>query len=124
MKIKILITTTDNRDTAETIAKILIEKKLSACIQIIPGIISLYPWQGSLENSKEFYLQIKTKPELIKNAPHTQEDVCDWNYDYTIEEACYPNFEENGKSISSKYWPTVNRVDDTYGDKELMKRFK
>ena len=73
---------------------------------------------------KSIFNEIKTKPEMIKNAPHTQEDICDWNYDYTIEEACYPNFEENGKSISSKYWPTVNRVDDTYGDKELMKRFK
>ena len=82
MKIKILITTTDNRDTAETIAKILIEKKLSACIQIIPGIISLYPWQGSLENSKEFYLQIKTKPELLQSC----KDIILEHHNYDIPE--------------------------------------
>jgi len=67
MKIKILITTIDNYETAETIAKDLIKNKLAACVQIIPQSISFFSWQDSLENTKEITIQIKTKTDLVEN---------------------------------------------------------
>lgn len=55
----------------------------------------------------------------IKNAPHTQQIVCssDWNRPYTREQAAFP-----AKFVTpiSKVWPTVGRVDDTYGDTNLF----
>jgi periplasmic divalent cation tolerance protein len=82
MKIKILYTTTDNLHTAESIAKDLIEHKLSSCVQIIPKIKSLYPWQGSLEHANEISLQIKTKPELVQ----TCKDIILKKHNYEIPE--------------------------------------
>ncbi len=53
----------------------------------------------------------------LKNAPHTVEDlVGEWNRPYTREEACYPP----GAFRVDKYWPPVNRVDNAYGDRNLV----
>jgi glycine dehydrogenase len=56
--------------------------------------------------------EIENKPELLLNAPHTQKDIMNWNYDYSIEEACFPM----GEAQINKFWATINRVDDKYGD--------
>ncbi|MFN3528207.1 MAG: divalent-cation tolerance protein CutA [Candidatus Altarchaeaceae archaeon] len=60
-----VFTTTDKREDAEKIAKILLEKRLSACVQI-SEINSYYWWKGKIENSKEFLCIIKTKKELYE----------------------------------------------------------
>jgi len=53
----------------------------------------------------------------LKNAPHTVEDlVGDWNRPYSREEACFPV----GAFRVDKYWPSVNRVDNVYGDRNLV----
>jgi len=53
----------------------------------------------------------------LKNAPHTVEDlVGDWDRPYTREQACYPK----GAFRVDKYWPPVNRVDNVYGDRNLV----
>lgn len=55
----------------------------------------------------------------IKNAPHTQQIVCSshWTRGYTREQAAFPVSFVNP---SNKIWPTVGRVDDTYGDTNLF----
>jgi glycine dehydrogenase len=51
------------------------------------------------------------------NAPHTVEDLIgDWDRPYTREEACYPA----GSFRVDKYWAPVNRVDNVWGDRNLM----
>ncbi len=53
----------------------------------------------------------------LKNAPHTMEDlVRDWDRPYTRDEACFPP----GAFRVDKYWPPVNRVDNVYGDRNLV----
>jgi glycine dehydrogenase len=53
----------------------------------------------------------------LKNAPHTMEDlVGDWDRPYSREEACFPA----GSLRNAKYWSPVNRVDNVYGDRNLM----
>lgn len=63
--------------------------------------------------------EIINKPELLKNAPHTQHNIVNWNFDYSIKEGCYPLGEEQ---INNKFWPTINRVNDRYGDSLLLKK--
>jgi len=54
----------------------------------------------------------------LKNSPHTQEMLTanEWNYPYTRQQAAFPlpYLKEN------KFWPAVRRVDDAYGDRNLM----
>jgi len=53
----------------------------------------------------------------LKRAPHTVEDLLgDWNRPYSREQGCYPA----GAFRVDKYWPPVNRVDNTYGDRHLV----
>ena len=54
----------------------------------------------------------------LKNAPHTAEMVAadDWGHGYGREEAAYPA----GVDRRSKYWPPVRRIDQAYGDRNLM----
>ncbi|WP_135501296.1 aminomethyl-transferring glycine dehydrogenase [Roseovarius aestuariivivens] len=53
----------------------------------------------------------------LKNAPHTMEDlVRDWDRPYSREQACFPP----GAFRVDKYWPPVNRVDNAYGDRNLV----
>ncbi len=53
----------------------------------------------------------------LVNAPHTLADISgEWAHPYTIEQAIFPK----GVIRTSKYWPTVNRVDNVYGDRNLI----
>jgi len=51
-----------NRSDAEQIARSMLDKRLAACVQISGPGISLYRWQGNIEQSEEWFLQIKTTP--------------------------------------------------------------
>jgi glycine dehydrogenase len=54
----------------------------------------------------------------LHNAPHTLEDICDnnWNRSYDRKLAAYPV----AAVARNKFWPTVNRIDDVFGDRNLM----
>jgi glycine dehydrogenase len=55
---------------------------------------------------------------LLKNAPHTLEMamVEDWAMPYSRQQAAFPMT----MSLADKYWPSVTRVDDAYGDRNLV----
>ncbi|NQY50508.1 MAG: aminomethyl-transferring glycine dehydrogenase [Colwellia sp.] len=53
----------------------------------------------------------------LQNAPHTLADITDtWERGYTIQEAVFPV----PAAAANKFWPTVNRIDDVYGDRNLI----
>jgi glycine dehydrogenase len=53
----------------------------------------------------------------LKNAPHTVQDLIGaWERPYSREAACFPA----GARRMDKYWPPINRVDNAYGDRNLM----
>jgi glycine dehydrogenase len=55
---------------------------------------------------------------VLKNAPHTSEEVCanEWHHTYSREQAAFPV----NVSREWKYWPTVSRVDNALGDRNLI----
>ncbi len=61
--------------------------------------------------------RIDAENNPLKNAPHTMEDlVRDWDRPYGREQGCFPP----GAFRVDKYWPSVNRVDNAYGDRNLI----
>jgi glycine dehydrogenase len=58
------------------------------------------------------------KNNALKNAPHTQAMVVtsDWNRPYTREQAAFPMY----YVTQNKFWPSVARVNNTYGDRNLI----
>ena len=56
------------------------------------------------------------KNNPIANAPHTMQVVCadEWNYPYSRQKAAFP------LPHGDKYWPTISKIDDAYGDRNLQ----
>ena len=100
----------------------------------VPGTLMIEPTESeSLDELDRFIdAMIKIRIEItqiesgtidpennpLKNAPHTISDIVDetWDRPYPIAQGCYPA----GNSSASKYWPTVNRIDNVYGDRNLF----
>jgi len=58
-----MITTESNKKNALRVAKLLIQKKLAACVSI-KQILSVYEWDDDIQETKEFEITIKSKPEF------------------------------------------------------------
>jgi glycine dehydrogenase len=58
------------------------------------------------------------KNNVLKNAPHTARAVAatEWDHPYTREQAAFPA----PWVRESKFWPAVGRIDNTYGDRNLV----
>ena len=61
-----MITTESSKTNALRIAKLLLQKKLAACVSI-KQIFSIYAWDDDIEEIKEFEITIKSKPEFRDN---------------------------------------------------------
>ena len=59
-----VVTTTAQKGDAEKIAKILIEKRLAGCVQIVGPVTSTYWWKGWVEQSQEWQCLIKSRRDL------------------------------------------------------------
>lgn len=76
-----MLTTTPSRDEAAKIARLLIDEKLAACVQLLP-IESFYLWEGSTQNETETLLLIKTRGALFDAAIARIKQV----HSYTVPE--------------------------------------
>jgi periplasmic divalent cation tolerance protein len=60
---QIIFCTCPDKDTAEKIARLLIENNLAACVNIVPNISSIYRWQEQIECAEEHLLLIKARQD-------------------------------------------------------------
>ena len=112
--------------TAEDVAKRLMDYGFHAPTLSWPvtGTMMVEPTESeSLEELERFGLamsmirdEIETNKDILKNAPHTAEVVTqtNWVYNYSREQAAYPMGQKN------KFWPAVSRIDNVYGDRNLV----
>jgi periplasmic divalent cation tolerance protein len=59
-EVELALVTAPDTATAERIARALVEERLAACVNLVPGLRSLYRWQGSVEDAAEVLLVVKT----------------------------------------------------------------
>ena len=57
---KLVLTTAGSQEEAEKIARALVERRLAACVNVIPQMRSIYRWEGNVEEARECLLLIKT----------------------------------------------------------------
>ena len=62
----VVMTTCEAADDADRIAASLVEKGLAACVNILPGVTSVYRWKGDVERAAEIVLLIKTSRALLE----------------------------------------------------------
>jgi glycine dehydrogenase len=122
--------------TAEDVAKRLIDYGFHAPTMSFPvaGTLMVEPTESEdvaeLDRFCDAMIAIRREIELVasgeydpadnllKNAPHTASMLIsgDWKHDYDRETAAYPA----GGDRRAKYWPPVRRIDQAYGDRNLM----
>jgi periplasmic divalent cation tolerance protein len=61
----IVLSTCAGAEEAGRIARQLVEQRLAACVNIVPGARSIYRWKGSIEDATEWLLIIKTRRGLF-----------------------------------------------------------
>lgn len=60
---RIVLTTVDDRERANAMARALVEARLAACVNLVENIHSVYRWKGKIEAAEEILLVIKTSAE-------------------------------------------------------------
>jgi len=63
-RIVFVYTTYPSAVEAEHAGRALVERELAACVNIVPGMISHYRWQGAVERAEEAIMIIKTRASL------------------------------------------------------------
>jgi periplasmic divalent cation tolerance protein len=60
MPVFLILSTCPDADTAQRLARTLVEERLAACVNLLPGVVSTYRWQGEIEQATEVQLLAKT----------------------------------------------------------------
>jgi len=112
--------------SAEDVAKRLMDYGFHAPTLSWPvtGTVMVEPTESeSLEELERFGAamvsirrEIDKNKDILKNSPHTAKVVSSdkWEYNYSREEAAYPANQTN------KFWPAISRIDNVYGDRNLV----
>ena len=61
----VVLSTCASSEEAEKVARTLVEKKLAACVNILPAVRSIYRWKGAIEDEQETLLLIKSSRALF-----------------------------------------------------------
>ncbi|KAF8020525.1 hypothetical protein BT93_G1063 [Corymbia citriodora subsp. variegata] len=78
----VVYVTVPNKEAGKKLAESIIKERLAACVNIVPGIESVYHWQGKIETDSEELLIIKTRESLLE--PLTQHVKA--NHPYEVPE--------------------------------------
>ena len=87
---RIVLSTAGSEDEARKIATHLVERRLAACVNIVPQIESVYRWQGKVESSREWLLLIKTTVERFSSI----RDAIQQLHSYELPECIAINIED------------------------------
>ena len=92
MKPVIVLTTVGANHDAHELATDLVEKRLAACVNIVPRIHSVYRWQGKVERDDEQLLIMKTVDERLPALKH----VLFARHPYDVPELVIVNIDDIG----------------------------
>jgi len=100
MEVFIMITTESSKKNASRLAKLLVKNKLAACVSM-KEIFSIYEWDNNIEETKEFEITIKSKPEFKKNLI----DFLYKNSTYKVPQIIYKTY-----NTEMKYYDWLNKT--------------
>lgn len=64
MAIRIVYVTHESEEQALALGRALVEERLAACVNVLPGMRSCYRWEGVIEEGREAVLLVKTRDDL------------------------------------------------------------
>jgi len=88
--VRIILSTVDSLPAAESIARTLVAEFLASCVNIVPGLHSVYRWKANIHNEKELLLIIKTSSDKTGAAMEKLVEI----HPYELPEAIVLNIED------------------------------
>jgi periplasmic divalent cation tolerance protein len=79
----VVLSTVASFEDAERVARALVERRLAACVNVVPGVVSIYRWKGAVQRDSEWLLVAKTRAERL---PALKEALSDL-HPYDVPEA-------------------------------------
>ena len=64
----VILSTCSSREEAERLGRLLLDRRLAACVSVVPEMRSYYRWQGKIESADECLLVIKSSRSLFAEA--------------------------------------------------------
>ncbi len=64
--LRVVLVTAPDAEVAERLARGLVEERLAACVNLIPGIRSFYRWEGAVRDDAEVLLVVKTRTDRLE----------------------------------------------------------
>lgn len=61
----VVLNTCSSAEEAEQLARMLVERRLAACVSVVPGVRSFYRWQDAVESAGEWLLLVKSSRDLF-----------------------------------------------------------
>ncbi len=61
----VVLSTCGSEEEAEKLSRLLVDRRLAACVNVIPQVRSFYRWKGRVEDAREWMLVIKTSRSLF-----------------------------------------------------------
>lgn len=82
-ELRLVQVTCPDMETAERIGRLLVDRRLAACVNILPNVTSIYRWKGDVQRDDEVFAFIKTRDEFVEsiftavvaNHPYTQPSI-------------------------------------------------
>jgi periplasmic divalent cation tolerance protein len=71
----VVVTTVGTEEQALEIARRLVESRLAACVNILPGVRSVFRWKGKVQDESEFLLMAKTVKENFERVRETMKEL-------------------------------------------------
>ncbi len=103
---RIVLSTAGSEEEAHKIARHLVERRLAACVNIVPQITSVYWWNNEVEEAREWLLVIKTTAEAFDEVRQAIKETHSYEVPecicLTIEDGSQNYLQWIGDSVSNK----------------------
>ena len=80
--LRVVFVTVSSEEEGMKIARSLVARKLAACVNIVPGVRSVYRWKGEVKDDKELLLVVKTREGHLAHVVQAVKEL----HSYTVPE--------------------------------------
>ena len=82
--VQVVLVTAPDREVALQLARTLVEERLAACVNVVPGVASVYRWEGAVEQDEEILLVAKTRADRVTDLATRVRDLHPYDLPETL----------------------------------------
>jgi len=83
-ELRVVLVTASSEEEALKIARSLVARKLAACVNVVPGVRSVYRWQGEVKDERELLLVVKTREAHLAHVVQAVKELHSYKNPETI----------------------------------------